>query len=810
MNVIGIGPLPAGSLVWQRHGNWILTVVCKATFDLLPGESKLAEEQEPLNPSDAHLEDDLGRSMHAPSDLVPFKVRADVILVGYAFAPRGDPVRQLVVRMLVGDVDKALEVVSDRAWTADGALREGPRFTRMPLRYERAGGGPDTANPIGVSPDLSPDSYGMIPLPNLQPVGFVPGRPGDVVLPIGLGPLSGSWPARREKLGRLSSVADRWDAGTLPPELDPAYFNYAPRDQQLERLRDNERLVLENVHPQHPRLVTNLPGVRPRAFADRGEGPQEIPMVADTLWIDTGRAICTLTWRGYVESPPTKGSVVVAMEGPDHPLPWADVQSAARREEAPRSSPTLPFISTRQRRTPDPALPFGRPSSTRAEHTPPSSGAEGRQSTHGLPFSKPPRSDRLVSTHSEANAAGDASPAWLQGRSSPPVAPQGGETVAPTPSPLHSPMPFAPAAPPPAAPPPPVPAPVATPLASPAAPSSPWASGISPGAATAATAAPVAPVVAPALRSTPGGHLPGSAIAASDAAADAAARPASTPRPAAPAPFAAKAPRAVGDVLDLLWYDETQLPRIRAWWEELVTDLDFEPSDPRKDLGAEDPEKARGRHNVFGIMSDGAVIDPPGVARVINEAVNERGRFTPPLALVGGELRFPFDEVETLKATIVAMTPLVGNDKRLKETIDSMSELLKTPYLQGSTGVAPKLTKELRDQFREVSRSLPAGYVDSHVERLLLEQRRYSIRKVFGGEFIRALLGAPGATPSNTSGADAPIPLYLPKHLDQTLPMLVVMKARLIVEAHFQQDPYDTSPHALRAVALGRSFQLTA
>src|SRR5262249_45662425 len=152
-----------------------------------------------------------------------------------------------------------------------------------------------------------PDTYGMTPLPNLQPVGFVPSRPGEIILPIGFGPLSSSWPTRREKLGRHGTPPDSWDRATIPPELEPAYFNYAPRDQQMERLRDDERLVLENLHPQHTRLVTNLPGVRPRAFAERGDGPQEIAMVADTLWIDTGRATCTITWRGFVENPPSNG-----------------------------------------------------------------------------------------------------------------------------------------------------------------------------------------------------------------------------------------------------------------------------------------------------------------------------------------------------------------------------------------------------------------------------------------------------------------------------------------------------------------------
>ncbi len=38
--------------------------------------------------------------------------------------------------------------------------------------------------------------------------------------------------------------------------------------------------------------------------------------------------------------------------------------------------------------------------------------------------------------------------------------------------------------------------------------------------------------------------------------------------------------------------------------------------------------------------------------------------------------------------------------------------------------------------------------------------------------------------------------------------MMITMKVRLIAEAHLQQDLYETSPHALRVAALGRSFQL--
>ena len=79
------------------------------------------------------------------SDFIPGKARADVILVGYAFAPRKEPVCSLVARLNVGELDKSIEVFGERSFTAEGELQEGPRFVRMPLRWERAAGGPETS-----------------------------------------------------------------------------------------------------------------------------------------------------------------------------------------------------------------------------------------------------------------------------------------------------------------------------------------------------------------------------------------------------------------------------------------------------------------------------------------------------------------------------------------------------------------------------------------------------------------------------------------------------------------------------------------
>ncbi|MEO7327992.1 MAG: DUF2169 domain-containing protein, partial [Minicystis sp.] len=125
MDVLSACPLPVASLLWQTPARGsALAVVCKATYLLAPIESQLADTQDPPCEKDEYRRDDPGGSLRLASDLVPFKRRAEVLLVGHAHAPRREPVRSLRVRLLVGEVDKALEVFADRAFTLEGQLRE--------------------------------------------------------------------------------------------------------------------------------------------------------------------------------------------------------------------------------------------------------------------------------------------------------------------------------------------------------------------------------------------------------------------------------------------------------------------------------------------------------------------------------------------------------------------------------------------------------------------------------------------------------------------------------------------------------------
>lgn len=363
MDVLSVSPFRVGSVLWRsRPDRWTLTVVCKGTYVLAPGEATLAAEQDEVNERDDHWDDDPRRSVHAPSDLAPFKPRADVMLVGHAFAPRSEAVRSLVARLQVGEVEKAVEVMSPRLWTQSGELREGARWNKMPLRWENAAGGPGTWNPVGMSRSAPPDAYGQRLLPNLQPPGLRAQHWGDLFVPVGFGPIGPRWAIRRDKLGpRKEGWSDEgWTQIPLDDDFDGEFFQAAPPDQQLDTLHDDAEIVLEYLHPEHPHLSTRLPGLHPHAFVDvPGSAPRDLVMTADTLWIDTDRGVCTVTWRGQVavDGPDQPGRVVIAMEEPGHRLTWVLVAQTSGL--APGGTlPPLDSLTPAHGRPPLATLPF--------------------------------------------------------------------------------------------------------------------------------------------------------------------------------------------------------------------------------------------------------------------------------------------------------------------------------------------------------------------------------------------------------------------------------------------------------------------
>jgi hypothetical protein len=341
-------PFAVSTMAWEpAPGRRSLTVCVKATFSLAPGRAaSIAPLQEPIT-GDLHEGGDPRGALVAVADLVPFKRRAEVLLVGHAYAPGGAPTDALIARAWIGGFRKALNITGDRAWVPsfDGVRPSvAVPFRRMPLRYERAARTGE--NLAGV--DIMQIAEVGRPLPNIAAIADQGGEtPGFAPLPL-------LWRAHRLGLGDDAVLwASRLGLGLgpAPAGFDSRLFNAAPAEQQLDEIPPGVEIVLENLSPDHPRLDTRLPGLRARLFrrAPGSAASAEIPMRCDTLWIDTDRGLACASWRGGVP-----------FEGPDDAAVGRLVVVAAaegERIEAEQIDRMLARFSPEARRVEPPAAP---------------------------------------------------------------------------------------------------------------------------------------------------------------------------------------------------------------------------------------------------------------------------------------------------------------------------------------------------------------------------------------------------------------------------------------------------------------------
>ena len=315
MDVVSGSGFRVGAVRWQpRGGVFAVSVVATGWFELRPGEAS-------FRPAQGFPFDVVPGEMRGALEGAPFKRRTDVIVTGHAVAENAEPVSSLVARLAVGGIDKAIEVHADRAWMATGRLVVGAPFIRMSLAWERAAAGPQ--NPVGVVAQRPGAGSGLVPLPNLQPVGVVVRGPADVIAPIGFGAVAPDWPSRAASLGKHAGTwsASSWSLRPLPEDLDGSFFNAAPPDQQLAELRGDELITLEHLHPAHARLSTRLARVVPRAIVQRpGRPDEELGLRCDTLWIDADRGIAVAVWRGVLLLSHAEEPGVVTVKADTAPL----------------------------------------------------------------------------------------------------------------------------------------------------------------------------------------------------------------------------------------------------------------------------------------------------------------------------------------------------------------------------------------------------------------------------------------------------------------------------------------------------------
>jgi hypothetical protein len=317
MNLLNATRMQAGYVMgMEPSGRELLVVVVKGTF-LLPEpgmEAELAAEQAPLIDSDIFTGEPGFSAPLYECDYAPLKPRCDVLLIGSAYAPGGRPARRVRVVLRVGSLAKQFSVIGNRHWIGAGlgVVCSSPEpFLSMPISYDRAFGGIDSAHPdplrhayydrnhagVGYHYQTAREFIDGAPLPNTEENGSPITDPRGSYRPMSFGSLARAWQPRV----RFSGTYDEnWLDNIfpfLPPDFDNRYYQAAPPDQQMDYPAGGEEVILENLTPSGY-LSFQIPKVKvPVRYYRRDQEDFEARAVIDTIMIEPDLGRLTMTWR---------------------------------------------------------------------------------------------------------------------------------------------------------------------------------------------------------------------------------------------------------------------------------------------------------------------------------------------------------------------------------------------------------------------------------------------------------------------------------------------------------------------------------
>lgn len=320
-----------------------LSVMVKGTFSIPErpsGAVEPTEEQRPVATENEYYNGDITGSVRIEADNVPYKPRTDVVVVGSAYAPGRDPVRELDVSLSVGRrLRHVVRVFGDRQWVFPSRMAAVPRitdtapFVEMPLVYERAFGGMDYKASAwcpfnfigrGFIGRKSRESIDRTPLPNLEDPNDLIASWDDQPRPIGVGFYRQDWQPRAGYVGSEEGQEDANDEFGLPSDFQFDFYNGAhPRLQVQEYLQGDEQVELRHLTPDEYRQFS-LPGIQPEVHIERYEGPgadvstatdapgtrttqtEQLPMNLDTFVLLPDDDEFYLVWRGRTPLPQQK------------------------------------------------------------------------------------------------------------------------------------------------------------------------------------------------------------------------------------------------------------------------------------------------------------------------------------------------------------------------------------------------------------------------------------------------------------------------------------------------------------------------
>ncbi|MEP7123520.1 MAG: DUF2169 domain-containing protein [Byssovorax sp.] len=235
---------------------WIVAVRATFSFDA-HGRVTVAKDQQDVRLAPEYLGAPGRSSLRYDMDLVRMKSGTDVLVHAHAHAPGGRAAPHVDVGWTVGPLTKQLRVMGDRVWErriSGLAPSEPTPFVAMPIRYERAWGGPlpgsdarNPFNPVGTGCDAVPGK----PVPNCElPEAPIRSHRHDGP-PAGFGPIAYHWQPRARLAGTYDEEWKRSRQPLVPKDFQDTYLRCAPEDQQVDRfLSGGEEVVLRNLTPE--------------------------------------------------------------------------------------------------------------------------------------------------------------------------------------------------------------------------------------------------------------------------------------------------------------------------------------------------------------------------------------------------------------------------------------------------------------------------------------------------------------------------------------------------------------------------------
>lgn len=288
-----------------------LYLLVRATFNI-GKQWTLADNQEPPSFEDKYWTEPGESSIKYGSDCHTGKPCTDIIMLGHAYAPNNQQVRQLDVSLTVGQVHKTIRVFGDRHWQ-DGRISPPQPFTSMPMTYEKAFGGEqvedgavvavEERNPVGrgFAGQRNTSEMNGVPLPNLE-------DPNELITDINQKPTPAcfaiSAPHWQPRSGFAGTYDDTWQtqrAPYLPEDFDKRFFSMAHPDLVYPGyLSGGEHVEISNMHPSGA-LEFALPHVNLESLVNMARETVEPQFYLETLIIEPNDLKLSMIWRAAVQ-----------------------------------------------------------------------------------------------------------------------------------------------------------------------------------------------------------------------------------------------------------------------------------------------------------------------------------------------------------------------------------------------------------------------------------------------------------------------------------------------------------------------------